>query len=109
MKVASLAATVLFALFAFWQFNDPDALQWVVIYALAAVGSAAAYFGKLPRMAAVVTAVAALVYGLVLARPILSDAPDAVVSAEQMREMLGVFVVALWFHHVARQSNTPDA
>jgi len=39
----------MFVLFAYWQFNDPDALMWVVIYLLVAGISAISIFKKLNR------------------------------------------------------------
>ena len=46
MKIINIILTVLFALFAFWQFNDPDSWVWISIYGLVAVISGAAIFQK---------------------------------------------------------------
>lgn len=46
MKIINIILTILFALFAGWQFNDPDPWVWVSIYGLVAVISGAAIFNK---------------------------------------------------------------
>ena len=46
MKIINIVLTMLFALFAFFQLNDPDPWVWVSIYGLVAVVSGAAIFNK---------------------------------------------------------------
>ena len=38
--------TIVFALFAYWQFNDPDPILWVPIYAVATYASIQAFRNK---------------------------------------------------------------
>lgn len=49
MKILNGILALLFVLFAYWQFNDPDALTWVIIYLLVAVLSGYAIFKKIDR------------------------------------------------------------
>ena len=49
MKIANLVLTVLFALFAAVQYNDPDPWGWIGIYGLVAVVSGFAVVGKYQR------------------------------------------------------------
>jgi hypothetical protein len=46
MKIINIILTILFALFALWQLNDPDPWVWVSIYGAIAAISGAAIFGK---------------------------------------------------------------
>jgi hypothetical protein len=46
MKYFALIMTLVFSLFAGWQFNDPDPVLWVTLYLTAAYVSWQAYRGK---------------------------------------------------------------
>lgn len=46
MKIINIAIAVLFALFAIFQFNDPDGFTWVVLYGYVAAMGGLASFGK---------------------------------------------------------------
>lgn len=46
-KVLAVLFTVMFLVFAFFQFNDEDAWLWVSIYGVAALVSVLVFFGKL--------------------------------------------------------------
>ncbi len=91
MRAASMAAAVVFALFAALQVNDPDALVWVAIYGYALGVSLLAVFGKvgwwpLPGL---------LSYGAGFA--CLAPAIDANWwHSEEAREALGLLIAGLW-------------
>ena len=57
-------SALIFLLFAFWQWNDPDPEIWVSIYVFAAVMSALAAFGRYSVLLLVTAAVAALLGAL---------------------------------------------
>jgi len=46
MKIITIVITVLFALFAFFQLNDPDGFTWVILYGYIAIMGLLAVFGK---------------------------------------------------------------
>ena len=48
-KIISLALTLLFALFAYFQLNDPDPATWVPIYGFAALACLSVFVGRTPR------------------------------------------------------------
>lgn len=52
---------VLFALFAFWQFNDPDPEIWVSIYAVAIIFCLLGFKGIFPKIPLTIVVVACLV------------------------------------------------
>ncbi|WP_026955615.1 transmembrane 220 family protein [Algoriphagus vanfongensis] len=52
---------VLFALFAFWQFNDPDPEVWVSIYVVAIIFCLLAVRGIFPKIPLTVVVIACLV------------------------------------------------
>ena len=64
MKILYAILAVLFALFAYFQFNDPDPIQWAVIYGLVSVLCILAATGRFPK--GVLLAVAALSAGWML-------------------------------------------
>ncbi len=47
-RIDSIIWTLLFALFAWFQVNDPDAAVWILVYGSAAVVSIISYSKKLP-------------------------------------------------------------
>ena len=64
MKILNGILALLFILFAYWQFNDPDALTWVIIYLLVAAMSAYAIFKKIDKRILVFFLTFFLVYTL---------------------------------------------
>jgi len=47
LKILNAILALVFVLFAYWQFNDPDALTWVIIYLVVAALSGFAIFKKI--------------------------------------------------------------
>jgi hypothetical protein len=93
-----------FALSAVVQYNDPDPLGWILVYAAAAAACATGGRGPGRWLAATVGAVA-LVWSLGLAPGVvghgrISDAfarmEDHRPIVEETREMLGLALVAAW-------------
>lgn len=46
MKIINIILTIIFILFAAFQFNDPDTTTWIILYTYVAVMSALAIFKK---------------------------------------------------------------
>lgn len=102
LGIGNAVMLVLFVSWAGFQYNDPDALIWILIYSFAALGCIL-FFGKsLPRSAAwayVLLCVAGALYLLVrvvTTREFVFD--------EQGREMMGLLICAGWIAVLARKS-----
>ncbi|WP_116106479.1 transmembrane 220 family protein [Lewinella sp. IMCC34191] len=66
MKYLHLVVAVLFALFAYWQLNDPDWPIWVLMYGSVAVIAVWNFFSKPPRLLVYVALGAAAIWMLTL-------------------------------------------
>lgn len=111
MKIINIILTALFALFAFFQWNDPDPWLWVSIYGLVAGISAAAIFQKRSKIL-IYVGIAICLLGLGLLFPELINwvkmgLPNIAESMkteklyiEFVREFFGLVIVllALVFH-----------
>jgi hypothetical protein len=111
-RLASLLMAGLFIWFTVLQFNDVDAARWMVLYASAAVVSGlAAFRPSASGLPAAAVALAALVWAIIVAVPILGQpvAWGQVFSSmrmtgphvEETREVLGLLIVAAWTTAVA--------
>lgn len=100
-RIANGVMLVLFVSWAGFQYNDPDALLWIVIYALAALGCLLYLFDLFPRRVAwayVAVCVAAALYlavRVIIEREFFFD--------EQGREMMGLLICAGWIGLLARR------
>lgn len=63
-RVISFLLFLIFTLFAYWQFNDPDPVLWVGIYGILALVSLLRVFGIFSRGLAIVFMIALAVYSL---------------------------------------------
>ncbi|WP_176956164.1 transmembrane 220 family protein [Catalinimonas alkaloidigena] len=105
MKIANWILAVLFALFAVVQYNDPDALLWVLLYGLVAAVAVGAALGRHNAWGTGVLTAAYLLGVFYLAPSVLewlsSDASLITgMSAERMyveesRECLGLLMAAV--------------
>jgi hypothetical protein len=100
---------VLFAFSAILQFNDPDALVWIAIYAAAAAASGLEIRRSTPVWLPIMLALIAIVWALSLA-PRAQDVPLGALFAEwemkdvhveEAREMYGLTIVAVWMIAIA--------
>ncbi|MEA5256810.1 transmembrane 220 family protein [Arcicella aquatica] len=64
MKYLGIVFTMIFLLFAGWQYNDPDPVLWIPIYLVAAYCSLKAYQGKSNPELLVVVTIMSFVAGL---------------------------------------------
>lgn len=103
--IANMVMAVLFAVSAALQYNDPDPLGWVAIYAAAAVACVQAGRHRRDWIVPALVLVATLVWLVTLAPDVLDQvAPGDLVksmddkggSAELAREAGGLAIVAAW-------------
>lgn len=114
MKIINIVLTVLFALFALFQFNDPDALLWILLYSYVAVMSALAIFKKYSLPLLIMGIAIFALYFVYLAPSIaewaasgedlMNKMSDAKPFIEQAREAGGLLLglLTLIFHLLVR-------
>jgi hypothetical protein len=103
MRYASAVMFLVFAGAAVVQWNDPDPMLWIALYALAALLSLSAVAGRMWLWPSVGALVLYLV-GVASLLPALADARMSAftswkmrdVSEEEAREALGLAVCAVW-------------
>ena len=91
------------------QFNDPDALRWVAIYATAAVLTALEIRRKAPFYIVVAELLIALVWSGAISRGVHGVPFGSLVEhwemkdvhIEEAREMYGLLIVAAWMSAIA--------
>ena len=105
-RLLNLVIAILFTVSALLQLNDPDPVQWFLIYAAAAVVSAMVALRRAPPAAApLVIGVVAVIWSVWiithmqgafawhrLAEKMHADTP----AIEESRESLGLLIVAVW-------------
>lgn len=106
LRIVSGLMALLFALAVAVQYNDPDAIQWMSIYAAATIVSLlAAVRSSYPRLAPMIVAAVALVWAATIAPRALGKVPLGQMFAswemknaavEENREMFGLLIVAIW-------------
>lgn len=117
MKIINIVLTLLFALFAFFQLNDPDSLSWVILYGYVAVISGMAIFRRY-NLALILPGVAIFAVYFVYLLPsvfeFLSSGEDLMnrmdegkMYIEQTREAGGLLIglLVLIFHLSVRKKN----
>lgn len=97
--------SLLFLLFAYWQWNDPDPLVWISIYGYAALMSALAAFGRYPVPLLLAGAVAGFMGGLyffpasvsdwVLQEWQQQDLSMKTLDMEEARESFGLLIISV--------------
>mgnify|MGYP000335801909 CR=1 FL=1 len=109
--------SLLFAVFFGWaaslQFNDPDPVLWVTLYAVAAALAAASAFWQLPHRLWGFVVVVCLLWGVSLVPGILVDAMarGRLIGTEEERELGGLVFVggfaASWWWVSRRRRDDP--
>ena len=105
-KYINVLFALVFALFAYWNLNDPDALIWVLAYGSTAVLFTMAAFGRADRRISGALAVALGMWMLTMApgmvdwfntgMPSITDEMKATVPhIEVVREFLGLLITVL--------------
>ncbi|MBK7939895.1 MAG: transmembrane 220 family protein [Lewinellaceae bacterium] len=106
MKIANWILAAIFALFALVQYNDPDPVQWILLYAGVAFHFVMAAQGRMYRPAVWIWLLAALVWAgtlfpdfmnwIRMGEPSIVDSMKAETPwVELTREFLGLVVAAL--------------
>ena len=95
---------VLFVSWAGFQYNDPDALVWIVVYLAAAAGCVLAFLGRFPRRAALTYAALCVGWSLYLALNVVIG--REFFFEERGREAMGLVISAAWMLVLWR--NTAD-
>lgn len=92
MRIVNVLMSVVFLAFAAFQYNDPDALLWIVLYG----GAAALALGAGGRARISLLVLAFLVYtaGVLRLAPELFQIGWA--DSEELRECTGLFIAAVW-------------
>ena len=99
LRIASIVMLVLFISWAGFQYNDPDALLWVLVYASAAVLTLFYLLGRNSRAASLAYVTLCVLYAvylivrIVIAREFIFD--------EQGREMMGLLICGGWISFLA--------
>lgn len=111
LRVASVVMAVLFFICVGLQYNDPDPVQWMLIYGAGGIVAAwHARRGRVPVLVSGIVGVAALAWGIYVAGHIhgkfewhhLAESMHAETpQIEESRESLGLFIVAAWMAVVA--------
>ncbi len=114
MKIINIVLTIIFVLFAIFQFNDPDALMWILLYFYVAVMSALAIFKRYSLLLLIAGMAIFALYFLYLSPSIIAWAgsgenlmnkmSDAQPFIEQTREAGGLLLglLTLVFHLIVR-------
>ena len=89
-----LGSAAFFAICALWQLNDPDAILWACMYAVAALGGVLVHLERLPRSAAAGYGVITFLIGLYHAWVVISERQHY--FDEMGREMMGALLVSLY-------------
>ncbi|MCY4673147.1 MAG: hypothetical protein OXD43_05165 [Bacteroidetes bacterium] len=101
--VIVLVGALFFALCAYWQLNDPDALWWVAAYAAAALAGFAAILNRLPWQLAALFALAALGFGLYYIWLVVSQNLHYF-EDETGREMMGSLMIFIYMLILTRRA-----
>lgn len=104
IQVINLLMLLLFVTAAFVQYNDPDALLWVLVYGAGALCCALYAAGRLPPLLSGTVVVICLVGALYLLVQILfgpiaffdETGREMMGLVEETREMFGLLVTATW-------------
>lgn len=106
LVVANYVMVVVFSLCVLIQYNDPDPLQWMTIYGLAAIACILYLTGKLKWYVSGAVALAALIWIATILPDVIDKSPDwsqvfgtmhmISENVEETREIGGLLIVASW-------------
>ena len=105
--VLNLVVAALFAFFSIVQYNDPDPLLWMMIYAIAALACVLFHLDRLPPAAAAGYGLVVFLLGLYLLYRVVSL--GQFFFDEEGREMMGAFLITLWMVLLYRRGSTHPA
>jgi len=100
MRVAQVLLAMLFLGFATLQFNDPDAIQWIIVYVLVAANCASGAAGKSSIVASLVLTVVLTTWAAVLSmggsKALSELSYSGLADNEVAREIGGLVLAAAW-------------
>lgn len=111
---------ILVAMFAFSiivQFNDPDPVRWILLYAAAAIATLLVMTGRSARLLPAAVALVSFVWAATLAPGVIGRVPflDMFgafemknIGIEQSREMYGLLFVAAWMLVLIVRTRGPE-
>lgn len=123
MKIVFSILGIIFVLFAALQWNDPDPMNWIILYGFMAVMCGMAAFGKYQKWPVLIGAAAYAIYAILLFPSFLTwlQSPNRAelfdefakmqnLYLEETREFLGLLVCILvmafiWLSHRKAVSN----
>ena len=95
---------LLFAAWAYFQFNDPDSEPWIALYGAAALLAGAAVLGRLPQAAPLGLAAFAALWAVLVLFDAFGHSFGAFfeeVEGETWRETFGLAMTAAWNGYLA--------
>lgn len=104
MRIAAGIMLVLFISWAGFQYNDPDAVLWAIIYGAAAIFTLIYLFGRFPPTLAYVYAALCAAYAAYLIVRIVVE--SEFIFAEQGREMIGLLICGSWMTFLAQRQQS---
>lgn len=104
MKILNIVFALLFTLFAYFQYNDPDPWLWIAIYLFVAIICAFAAFGKYNRWIILTGLGGLIIYWAILLPSFIGWVGDGMPTItgsmkaeskyiELVREFLGLFIL----------------
>ena len=93
MKPVAIVLAMVYVLAAVVQYNDPDPVRWIAIYAAAAFLCVASLFLPLPGLTYVLVSLTAFVWAVTLY--VNASGGNVAFDAEVQREMGGLLLVAI--------------
>jgi hypothetical protein len=106
MRIANYVMIPLFLMCVVVQYNDPDPIRWMTIYGAALICCILFAYRKLPKWLPLVVAAVALIWAITIppsfwGKMIPMDEVFSMIhmihpGVEEVREMLGLLIVAAW-------------
>lgn len=109
-RAANILMLLVFVASALVQFNDPDPVAWIAVYAAAAIMCALELTGRLRAGYPMLLGLTALAWAATIAPRVLGKVPFGAMFAEfemrdlgveESREMYGLVIVAVWMAALA--------
>lgn len=110
MTYAKYFFALLFGFGAVVQFNDPDALLWILIYVAASAACISSALRPSVRWPAIVVGLVALIWGLSYVPAVVGSTPFGDMfgawemqneGIEKSREMYGLLIISAWLFFMA--------
>jgi len=103
LKGTAFIGALLFLVFAYWQFNDPDAFRWVVVYGMTSVLGFISIFYRLSWTIITVLTMVAFGFSFYYVWIVVSQGLHYF-EDEAGREMMGSIMVAIYLGYLTMVS-----